>query len=173
MNRTSVLRLAAMVSFSGLLATTAMAQASPAAAPAAQTQTQTQTQTQAPAPHERFAQHQAERHARHQEKHQQHWERQKNLLQLQPQQQAQWEAYVAAMQPPPRVAPAKHPKDMNTLERLDWKAQMRTSHQKHAERRDQATRSFYASLNAQQQKAFDSLPHAGRSQMGKHRGDWR
>ncbi len=29
MNRTSVLRLAAMVSFSGLLATTAMAQASP------------------------------------------------------------------------------------------------------------------------------------------------
>ena len=35
MNRTSVLRLAAMVSFSGLLATTAMAQASPAAAPAA------------------------------------------------------------------------------------------------------------------------------------------
>ncbi len=65
------------------------------------------------------------------------------------------------------------PKDMNTLERFDWKAQMRTSHQKHAERRDQATRSFYASLNAQQQKAFDSLPHAGRSQMGKHRGDWR
>ena len=169
MNRTSVLRLAAMVSFSGLLATTAMAQASPAAAPAAQVQ----TQTQAPAPHERFAQHQAERHARHQEKHQQHWERQKNLLQLQPQQQAQWEAYVAAMQPPPRVAPAKHPKDMNTLERLDWKAQMRTSHQKNAERRDQATRSFYASLNAQQQKAFDSLPHAGRGQMGKHRGDWR
>ncbi len=48
MNRTSVLRLAAMVSFSGLLATTAMAQASPAAAPAAQ------VQTQAPAPHERF-----------------------------------------------------------------------------------------------------------------------
>ena len=46
MNRTSVLRLAAMVSFSGLLATTAMAQASPAAAPAAQTQTQTQTQVQ-------------------------------------------------------------------------------------------------------------------------------
>ena len=169
MNRTSVLRLAAMVSFSGLLATTAMAQASPAAAPAAQTQ----TQTQAPAPHERLAQHQAERHARHQEKQQQHWERQKNLLQLQPQQQAQWEAYVAAMQPLARVAPAKHPKDMNTLERLDWKAQMRTSHQKHAERRDQATRSFYASLNAQQQKAFDSLPHAGRSQMGKHRGDWR
>ena len=165
MNRTSVLRLAAMVSFSGLLATTAMAQASPAAAPAAQ--------VQAPAPHERLAQHQAERHARHQEKHQQHWERQKNLLQLQPQQQAQWEAYVAAMQPPPRVAPAKHPKDMNTLERLDWKAQMRTSHHNHAERLVLATRSFYASLNSQQHKAFDSLPHAGRGQMGKHRGDWR
>lgn len=157
MNRTTLLRLATIASFSGILATTAIAQE---ATPAAQTTVQ----------QERSAPYNAKRLPMQQEKQSQRWERTKNLLQLQPKQQADWDAYVAAMQPPARVAPAKHPQDMNTLERLDWKAQMRKTQQQNAEQRDQATRKFYTSLSAPQQKAFDSLQHEGRGKMGKHRG---
>ncbi len=158
MQRTSLLRLATIASFSGLLASTAMAQDAPPP----------------PAP-----MHHVQQHDRHlqdktqyfQQKQAQRWERMKNLLQLQPQQQAAWDAYVAAMQPPvptPPQAGTKHPKDMTTLERLDWKAQMRKTHQKNADQRDQATRKFYTSLNAQQQKAFDSLHQDGKRMMRKH-----
>lgn len=160
MQRTSLLRLATIASFSGLLASAAMAQ-------------------DAPPPPSPAPMHHAQKHDRHlqdktqylQQRQAQRWERMKNLLQLQPQQQAAWDAYVAAMQPPvptPPQADAKHPKDMTTLERLDWKAQMRKTHQKNADQRDQATRKFYTSLNPQQQKAFDSLHQDGKRMMRKH-----
>lgn len=161
MQRTSLLRLATIASFSGLLASAAMAQDAP---------------PPSPAPMHRVQQQQHDRHLQDktqylQQKRAQRWERMKNLLQLQPQQQAAWDAYVAAMQtsvPTPPQAGAKHPKDMTTLERLDWKAQMRKTHQKNAEQREQATRKFYNSLNAQQQKAFDSLHQDGKRMMRKH-----
>ncbi len=60
---------------------------------------------------------------------------------------------------------------MNTLQRLDAKAQMRQQHHGHGEQRDQATRTFYNSLNAAQQKAFDSLPTAGHRKMHMRRMD--
>lgn len=101
---------------------------------------------------------------RHEQMQAQHLERMKNLLQLQPEQQAAWEAYAASMhrQPGHMALAAKTDWDaMNTLQRLDAQAQMRQQHHADAEQRDQATRTFYNSLNAAQQKAFDSLPHAG------------
>lgn len=157
MQRTSLLRLATIASFSGLLATTAIAQ---------------DVQT-SPVPI-----HRAQKNDRHlqdkkesrQQKQAQRLDRMKNLLQLQPQQQGAWDAYVAAMQPSaptPPQAEEKHPKDMTTLERLDWKAQMRKTHQKNADQRDQATRKFYSSLNAQQQKAFDTLHQDDKRMMRK------
>lgn len=103
-------------------------------------------------------------HAAHQQHMQQRQadrlEHMKTLLQLQPQQQAAWERYTQAIQITPRdatpaPAAAKHP--IGTLERLDHAKQLRQKRTTAAEQRDQATRTFYASLNASQQKAFDTL----------------
>ena len=156
MQRTSLIRLATIASFNGLLASAAMAQEAP----------QPSAPTYAAQQHNR--QQQDKTHYL-QQKQTQRWERMKNLLQLQPQQQAAWDTYVAAMQPAARPQAQKHPKDMTTLERLEWKSQMRKTYQQNAEQRDQATRKFYTSLNAQQQKAFDSLHQDGKRMLRKHR----
>lgn len=108
-------------------------------------------------------------HQRHKAEHSaQRLERMKNLLQLQPEQQAAWDTYVASVHQHSKKMEQAHKadwKNMNTLQRLDAKAQMRKEHLATAEQRDQATRAFYNSLNSTQQKAFDSLPMGG-----KHRG---
>lgn len=153
--RTRLTQWLAVAACSGMMAGAVLAQE--ASAPTPPPATNAPMQAHGPrAPQDmqhRMQQHRAEKGT-------QHWERMKNILQLQPKQQADWDAYVAAMQPQkPQARPelAKHPKDMTTLERLDWKAQMRKTHQQNAEQRDQATRKFYRSLSAQQQKAFDSM----------------
>ena len=87
-------------------------------------------------------------------------ERLKTILQLQPQQEAAWEQYVKATTPAPRAerqAPRADLRKLTTPERLDLAQKMRKEHTAHAEQRDQATRSFYNSLNPSQQKAFDEL----------------
>ena len=108
-------------------------------------------------------------HQRHKAEHSaQRLERMKNLLQLQPEQQAAWDTYVASVHQHSKKMEQAHKadwKNMNTLQRLDAKAQMRKEHLVTEEQRDQATRTFYNSLNSAQQKAFDSLPMGG-----KHRG---
>ncbi|MDH1764124.1 Spy/CpxP family protein refolding chaperone [Comamonas aquatica] len=102
--------------------------------------------------------------ARHQapdfaKRHAERTERMKTLLQLQPNQQAAWDKYVQATTPQPRPAADERPdlRKLTTPERLDLAQKMRKEHTAHAEQRDQATRSFYNSLNASQQKAFDEL----------------
>lgn len=105
------------------------------------------------------------KHAPEQRQHHRHADRSQGLqqlkerLQLQPSQQAAWEQYVAALQPAQRSAPQADRKSQSALttpQRLDLARQMREARQQAANQRDAATRSFYASLNAEQQKIFDA-----------------
>jgi len=97
-------------------------------------------------------------------------ERLKTLLQIQPNQQAAWDKYAKAITPEPRTkAPGERPdlRKLTTPERLDLAQKLRKERTAKAEQREQATRSFYSSLNTSQQKAFDELTA---QHPGKHRG---
>ena len=96
-------------------------------------------------------------------------DRLKTILQIQPKQEAAWEQYVKATKPEPRAERKEARPDLRKLttpERLDLAQKMRTERNAKAEQRDKATRTFYSSLNASQQKAFDELNVRA---MGKHR----
>ena len=93
------------------------------------------------------------------QRHAQHLSALKSKLQLQSSQEQTWSTFEKAMQIPKEPMP--HPdraalEKMTTPERLDQmqahKAQMDTRMQKHAD----ATRSFYATLTAEQKKVFDT-----------------
>lgn len=104
------------------------------------------------------------------QRHAQHSEHLKTILQLQPNQQAAWDKYVQATTPTPRAKPAADGPDVRKLttpERLDMAQKLRKERTAQAEQREQATRSFYASLNASQQKAFDAV---SQRHSGKHHG---
>lgn len=95
----------------------------------------------------------------------------KTILQIQPNQQAAWDAYAKAITPEPRTKPQGQRPDLRKLttpERLDLAQQLRKERTAKADQRDQATRSFYASLNPAQQKAFDTLPTARQGKHGAH-----
>ncbi|MCZ8252848.1 MAG: Spy/CpxP family protein refolding chaperone [Hylemonella sp.] len=79
-------------------------------------------------------------------------------LKLTPEQESGWNAYLAAMKPP---APAARPQrddiaKLSTPERLDKMREMRQQREAEFDKRDAATRSFYASLSAEQKKTFDA-----------------
>lgn len=98
-------------------------------------------------------------------------ERLKTILQLQPNQQAAWAQYVQATTPAHRARAAGERPDLRKLttpERLDLAQNLRKERTAQAEQREQATRSFYASLSTSQQKAFDTLTvrHAGPHKAG-------
>lgn len=164
MNRitSSISRWAAIAAVgTALVGTSAWAQQNdPQAISAAQAHRAQALATQT-TPHAHHAPHLQQRQQRHQQMHEQHLTRMKNLLQITPQQQAAWDAYVAAAHSGPQKMTSRPKADwhnMNTLQRLDARAQMRQEHQAAAQQRDQATRTFYNSLSSAQQKAFDSLP---------------
>lgn len=151
------------------LAATALVGAFSLSAHAQSTPTPTATTSQAAPQHGPRAQpvDAAQRHA-------QRSEQLKTILQLQPSQQAAWNAYVQATTPGhPAQARAERPdlRTMTTPERLDLAKKLRTERTAKAEQREQATRSFYASLNASQQKAFDavSVQRHGRHAAGGHK----
>lgn len=82
----------------------------------------------------------------------------KAKLKLSTEQDGAWNSYVAAMQPPATVP---HPSrvDMNKLttpERLDKMRELRKQREADMDKRDDATRTFYATLNAEQKKVFDA-----------------
>lgn len=103
------------------------------------------------------------RHTHAMEQTQQHGPRSehlKTILQLQPQQQAAWDQYVKAITPVPRAhAPGERAelRNLTTPQRLDLKQKLRKERMAQVEQREQATRTFYSSLTASQQKAFDTL----------------
>lgn len=92
----------------------------------------------------------------------------KAKLALTPAQEGAWSAYTAALQPQPRAAGQRPDRaalraefeKLTTPQRIDKMNAMRT--QRMAEmnermtKRGEATKTFYAALNADQQKVFDS-----------------
>lgn len=98
----------------------------------------------------RIAQHQAELKAR---------------LKITPAQEAAWSSYTAAMQPPARGAqltPEQRAElgKLPTPERLDRMRALRTQHMAEMnaamDKRDEATKAFYAVLSPEQKKTFDA-----------------
>lgn len=82
----------------------------------------------------------------------------KTKLKLSADQEGAWNSYVATMQPP---ASFPHPSraDMSKLttpERLDKMRELRKQREADMDKRDDATRAFYATLNAEQKKVFDA-----------------
>lgn len=79
-------------------------------------------------------------------------------LKLTPEQESSWNAYLATMKP---SAPPARPKrediaNLSTPERLDKMREMRQQREAEFDKRDAATRSFYAGLSPEQQKTFDA-----------------
>jgi len=83
----------------------------------------------------------------------------KAKLQLRPEQEQDWARYLEALkpaQPPIRPDPQELAR-LSTPERLDRMRTLRQQREAEMERREAATRSFYATLDADQKKAFDAL----------------
>jgi hypothetical protein len=119
----------------------------------------------------------AETQGRHAERMQEHLQRRaaelKTQLQLSPEQERAWTDYLAALKPvgaPARPDPAELAR-LNTPERLDRLRELRRQRDAEFERRAAATRNFYASLNAAQQKVFDE--GTARLHSPRHGAGWR
>ena len=116
-----------------------------------------------------------ERHARQQQRMEEHMAKRaadlKAKLKLNAEQESNWNTFLAAMKPPARASMPKH-EDMaklSTPERLDKMNELRKQRDAAFEQRDAATRSFYGALNADQKKVFDE--NTARSHRhGHHRG---
>ncbi len=98
----------------------------------------------------------------------------KAKLKLGAEQESAWNAYVAAMKPP---AFSQHPgraemDKLTTPERLDKMRELRKQREAEMDKRDDATRAFYATLNAEQKKVFDAntgRPWGDRGSRGERR----
>ena len=97
----------------------------------------------------------------------------KDKLQLTDGQQDAWNSFTAALKP---VAHGPHPsraemQQLTTPQRLDKMHELRNSRAAAADQREAAVRSFYASLNATQQKTFDAeFRHMGPGPRAGHGG---
>jgi protein CpxP len=103
----------------------------------------------------------AERHARMQERMHEHVTRRaaelKAELKLSPEQEGGWNSYLAAMKPPSNAQAPRREEfaSLSTPERLDKMRELRRQRDAEFDRRDAATRSFYAGLSTEQKKVFD------------------
>lgn len=161
----------------GIMAAASMAAVAQTAAPAAPAAACAQSQ---PRPH--AGHHGKNRHdpAKMQARIAQHQAELKAKLKLTPAQEGAWTAFTASMQPPvhgarPDRAAMKAEFDkLTTPERIDRMRALRT--QRMAEmnaamdKRGDATKTFYAALNADQQKVFDSqrMGRGGKGHGGHH-----
>ena len=87
----------------------------------------------------------------------------KTQLKLTPAQESAWTTFAAAMQPGERK-PGLERADMaklTTPERIDRMRAMRSQHAAEADRREDATKAFYATLTPEQQKTFDAQAFKG------------
>lgn len=101
----------------------------------------------------------------------QHWQSLKSALKITSDQEAAWNTYVSAMKPQPRTTPPMDRKafaSMTTPERIDAMQAMRGQRQAEADRRGQATKTFYSALTPEQQKTFDAQTL---KMFGRHHGD--
>ncbi|WGM37401.1 Spy/CpxP family protein refolding chaperone [Caulobacter sp. NIBR1757] len=94
-----------------------------------------------------------------------HADHMRTLLQLRPEQEAAFQAFLAATGPEPHKMQMKHDADgkpperkmLTTPERLDMQAKRMAEHQAAFQKRAAATRAFYGQLSPSQQKVFDTL----------------
>ncbi len=90
----------------------------------------------------------------------------KAKLNLAATQEAAWNGYIAAMQPPAGAGPRMSREDrkkmhaewatLTTPQRIDKMNEMKTRRDAEMARRGDATKSFYAALSPEQQKVFDA-----------------
>ena len=94
----------------------------------------------------------------------------KAKLKLTPPQQAAWDPYVQAMKPAPHAHPSRAEMDkLTTPERLDRMRELRRQRDAEMDRRDDATRAFYATLSAEQKKIFDANTGRAMNDHGRRR----
>jgi protein CpxP len=94
----------------------------------------------------------------------QHQAELKAKLKITTAQEAAWSRYTAAMQPPAHEAKSRQERaeldKLNTPERIDKMRALRTERMNEMnaamDKRDEATKAFYASLNPEQKKIFDA-----------------
>ena len=136
-------RLLITVGLLSSLAGTAFAQTVPAPTPA--------PESQRPARMEKMHERMAERHNKH-------LNELKAKLQLQAGQDASWIAFEQTMQPPAQALPRPDPAALarlTTPERIDQMQAFKAQRDAHMQKRAEATKTFYASLNADQKKTVD------------------
>ena len=87
----------------------------------------------------------------------------KGQLKLTAAQESAWTSFTTAMQPGERPARLDHNgmEKLTTPERIDRMRAMRAQHAAEADRRGEATKTFYATLTPDQQKTFDAQAHRG------------
>lgn len=95
-----------------------------------------------------------------------HADQMRTLLQLRPEQESAFKAFLEATKPDIRRferkldkdgKPPERPKMLTTPERLDRQARRMAEHQETFQKRAAATRAFYGQLSPGQQKVFDTL----------------
>jgi protein CpxP len=97
-------------------------------------------------------------HQRMAERHHKHLNELKAKLQLQAGQDASWTAFEQAMQAPSQALPRPDPAalaKLTTPERIDQMQALKAQRDAHMQKRADATKTFYASLNIDQKKTFD------------------
>lgn len=99
-----------------------------------------------------------------------------DLLNIHPDQEAAFQTFIAAMHPTKDEADRKPPEPgemahLTTPERLDRISARMAEHQARFQAMITATKTFYAALTPEQQRAFDALPPMmGRGPMGHGHG---
>lgn len=104
----------------------------------------------------------------------------KAKLKLTAEQEGAWTTFTAAMKPPARLdtkRPDRAEMDkLTTPERIDRMRALRSEHMTAMnaamDKREEATKAFYAALNAEQKKVFDAEHARMGGRHGEHRGAW-
>lgn len=97
-------------------------------------------------------------------------------LKLTPEQEPAWNAFIARTQPQPQPGAMPRPgtredwSKLTTPQRLDKMQALKAERDAAMAKRVDAIKSFYAVLNADQQKIFDSKHLGGFQRAGMHRG---
>jgi hypothetical protein len=114
------------------------------------------------------ASHMEKMHAHDSAQHAQHLADLKAKLKLQTTQEPAWKSFTESMQHPERMAKPERAKleKMTTPERLDHMQTMKATRDAQMQKRMEGTKTFYASLSAEQKQVFDQ--ESARAMKGMH-----
>jgi len=119
---------------------------------------QTTNSTDTPAPNSQQVRPLQKMHDMMMKRHAWHLETLKTNLKLLPEQESQWATFTASMKPQHREALHKTMADMERLttpERIDKMNVLKAQRDAEMQKRNEATRIFYATLSDEQKKIFD------------------